>query len=138
MMAVSPLQIRVAVLRVPVKWTRKILKYSNDPPSQKKSRNINNITKLDQCPCQDSIRGLHFRNQSLTNGARNTSTRLQAILDHAVSNCFSNNIQALASELLALQPEQLSEPILFLIDCAWCTLQSNDTNFRYRSELQLN
>ena len=65
-------------------------------------------------------------------------TRLQAILDRAVFNWYSNNVQVLTSEMRALQLDQLSEQILFLFDCVWCTLQSNDTNFRVRFELQLN
>ena len=65
-------------------------------------------------------------------------TRLQAILDHAISNWYSNNVRALTIEMRPLQLDQLSEQILFLFDCVWCTLQSNDTNFRARFELQLN
>ena len=65
-------------------------------------------------------------------------TRLQAILDRAISNGYSNNVPALTIEMRALQLNQLSEQILFLFDCVWCTLQLNDTNFRTRFELQLN
>ena len=56
----------------------------------------------------------------------------------AVFNWYSNNVQALTSKMYVLQLDQLSEQILFLFDCVWCTLQSNDTNFRARFELQLN
>ena len=42
---------------------------------------------------------------------------------------YLNNVQALTSKIRALQLDQLSEQILFLFDCAWCTLQSNDSNF---------
>ena len=64
-------------------------------------------------------------------------TRLQAILDRAISNWYSNNVRALTIDMRALQFDQLSEQVLFLFDCVWCTLQSNDTNFRARFELQL-
>ena len=42
------------------------------------------------------------------------------------------------SKVRALQLDQLSEQIPFLFDYVWCTLQSNDTNFCKRFELQLN
>ena len=78
-------------------------------------------------------------NQWLTNEATNPSTRLQPILDRAIYNWYSNNVQALTSEMHALQLDQLSEQILFLFDCVWGTLQSNaDTNLGAKFELQLN
>ena len=58
-------------------------------------------------------------------------------MDCAIFNWHSNNVQALTSEMHALQLDQLSEQTLFLFDCVWCTLQSNDTDFHMRSELQL-
>ena len=51
------------------------------------------------------------------------------------SNWYSNNVRALTIEMDALQLDQLSEQTLFLFDCVWCTLQSNDTNFSVRFEL---
>ena len=65
-------------------------------------------------------------------------TCLQAILDRAISNWYFNNVRALTIEMHALQLNQLPEQLLFLFDCVWCTLQSADTNFRTRFELQLN
>ena len=58
--------------------------------------------------------------------------------DEAVNRIAANNVQALTSEMRALQLDQLSEQILFLFDCVWCTLQSNGANFYARFELQLN
>ena len=60
------------------------------------------------------------------------------ILYHAILNWCLNNVQDLTSEIHALQLDQLSEQILFLLDCVRCTLQSNVTNFHTRFELQLN
>ena len=62
-MTISQLQIRVAVLTVSVKWTKKFKNIQKPPPKKKKKiiENIDNITKLGQCPCQDSIQGLQFR-----------------------------------------------------------------------------
>ena len=62
-MAISQLEIRVAVLRVSVKWTRKFknIQKIRPLPEQKRLKNIDNITKLDECPCQDSIQGLQLR-----------------------------------------------------------------------------
>ena len=45
------------------------------------------------------------------------------------------NVQALTNEMHALQLDQLSEQILFLFDCVWCTLQLKDTNVHVRFEL---
>ena len=51
---------------------------------------------------------------------------------------YLNNVQALSIVMHALQLDQLAEQILFLFDSVWCTLQSNDINFRMRFETQLN
>ena len=65
--AISQLEIRVAVLRVSVKWTRKYKNIQNIKGKKTpKLKNIDNITKLDQCPSQDSIGRLQFR-KPLTN-----------------------------------------------------------------------
>ena len=137
-MGISQLQIRVAGLRVSVKWTRKF-KNIQKIALLKKLKNTDSITNLEQCPCQDWIRGrLQFREPvTITNEATDPSTRLQTILDRAIFNWYSSNVKALTSEMRALQLDQLSEQILFLFDCVWSTLQSNDTNFRERFELQL-
>ena len=65
--------------------------------------------------------------QEVLNGTWKLKTRLQAILDRAISNWYSYNVRALTIEMRALQFDQLSEQILFLFECVWCTLQSNDT-----------
>ena len=122
-MAISQLEIRVAVLRVAVKWTRKLKNIQKIPPlpKQKWLKNIDNITKLDECPCQDSIQGLQLRkpvtNQWLTSEATNPSARLQAILDRAIFNWYSNNVWALTSEMRALQLDQLSEHSIIVWLC---------------------
>ena len=60
---------------------------------------------------------------------------MQAILDRAIFNWYSNNVQALTSEMHALQLDQFSGQILFLFDCVWCTLNQmtqisrRDSNF---------
>ena len=59
-MAISQLEIRLAVLKVSLKWTRKFKNIQNIQKTPN-FKNIDNITKLGQGPCQDLIRGLQFR-----------------------------------------------------------------------------
>ena len=55
-MAISQLEIEVAVLTASVKWTRKFRNIQNIKEKKSpKFKNDDNITKLDQCPRQDSI-----------------------------------------------------------------------------------
>ena len=70
-------------------------------------------------------------------GANTPQTCLQPILDHVIFNWYSNNVRALTREMHALQFDQLSEQILFLLDCVWYTPQSNDTKFDQSQMRQL-